>query len=153
MTESFPMIPASARLLWWLGGFLAVIFAGLMTLMLATARGATTSRFAVSSQGIRLHGDVYGRLVPVSAIRASDVRIVDMHAEPGLEPVRRTMGTAVPGYNSGWYRLRNGRKALLYLTDRRRAVYVPTTLGYDLLISPQEPDRFVDALKSVGSGL
>jgi hypothetical protein len=39
------------------------------------------------------------------------------------------MGTAVPGYRSGWFRLRNGREALVYLTDRSQAVHVPTTPG------------------------
>lgn len=46
--------------------------------------------------------------------------------------------------------LRNGEEALLYLTDRRRAVYVPTTLGYSLLLSEQ-PERFVERLRAIAS--
>jgi hypothetical protein len=59
------------------------------------------------------------------------------------------MGTAFPSYRAGWFRLRNGEKALLYLTDSRRAVYVPTTRGYSLLFSPQQPERFVERLRAV----
>jgi hypothetical protein len=59
------------------------------------------------------------------------------------------MGTGLPGYQAGWFRLRNGEKALVYLTDRRRAVYVPTTAGYDVLLSPEDPDGFLRALASL----
>jgi hypothetical protein len=46
-------------------------------------------------------------------------------------------------------RLRNGEKALLYLTDRSRAVYVPTHDGYSVLLSPADPDAFLAALASM----
>ena len=60
-------------------------------------------------------------------------------------------GTGLPGYQAGWFRLRNGEKALVYLTDRGRAVYVPTTAGYSVLLSPAEPDAFLAALRPIGS--
>ena len=59
------------------------------------------------------------------------------------------MGTGLPGYQAGWFRLRNGEKALLYLTDRARAVYIPTTAGYSLLLSPADPDGFLSQLRSL----
>jgi len=59
------------------------------------------------------------------------------------------MGTGLPGYASGWFRLRNGDKALVYLSDRSRVVYVPTTLGFDLLISPRDPARFLAKLRQI----
>jgi hypothetical protein len=84
-------------------------------------------------------------------MQAARARRVDFAATPELRPGRRTMGTGLPGYQSGWFRLANGEKALLYLTDRRRAVYVPTSAGYSLLLSPDDPDAFLEALRS-GSG-
>ena len=59
------------------------------------------------------------------------------------------MGTAVPGYRSGWFRLANGEKALLYVTARERVVHVPTTEGFCLLLSVSEPERFLEHLKRV----
>jgi hypothetical protein len=72
---------------------------------------------------------------------------VNFETEQGLRPKWRTLGTGLPGYQAGWFRLRDGQKALVYLTDRSRAVYVPTTEGYGLLLSPEYPDRFLAALK------
>ena len=57
------------------------------------------------------------------------------------------MGTGMPGYQAGWFRLRNGDKALLYLTDRSKAVYVQTTDGFGVILSPSEPDNFLGALE------
>jgi hypothetical protein len=59
------------------------------------------------------------------------------------------MGTGMPGYQAGWFRLRNGDKALLYLTDRSKAVYVQTTEGYGVVVSPSEPDKFLSALNTI----
>jgi hypothetical protein len=53
----------------------------------------------------------------------------------------------LPGYASGWFDLASGESALLYLTDRQRAVYVPTDLGFSLLLSPRDPDAFLAALR------
>jgi hypothetical protein len=75
---------------------------------------------------------------------------VDFATEPDLAPKWRTMGTGLPGYQAGWFRLKNGEKALLYLSDRSRAVYVPTTAGYSLLLSPADPDRFLSAVRAIG---
>ena len=44
-------------------------------------------------------------------------------------------------------RYSNGESALLYLTDRRKAVYVPTALGYSLVVSPDDPEAFLSALR------
>jgi hypothetical protein len=57
------------------------------------------------------------------------------------------MGTGLPGFSAGWFRLRNGNKALVYLTDGSRAVYIPTRNGYDVLLSPQQPDAMLVELR------
>ena len=150
MTESFAIAPSQSGALWIVVGFVGLLVLGVMGILVATTRGASNSRFDVSPEGIRIRGDIYGRVVPASTIRRDAVRAVNLATEPDLAPRRRTMGTAMPGYHSGWYRLQNGRKALLYLTDQSRAVYVPTSGDYDLLLSPAEPERFVATLKAPG---
>jgi hypothetical protein len=59
------------------------------------------------------------------------------------------MGTGLPGYRAGWFRLRNGEKALVSLTDTHHVVYVPTSRGFALLLSPAEPDRVLAAVRRV----
>ena len=95
----------------------------------------------------RLVGDFWGREIPIERINASAARSVDLTKKSEYSPKRRTLGTGIPGYASGWFRLRNGEKALLYLTQYHDVVYVPTYDGYSLLLSVEEADRFVETLQ------
>lgn len=146
-TQVFQIAPAASKAMWALalvpGTILVLVFA----LLAASVIGSRSATFEVSREGLRLRGDLYGRLIPASALRSDQARRVDLEATPELTPGLRTMGTGLPGYQSGWFRLRNGDRALLYLTDRSRAVYVPTTNGYGVLLSPSDPEAFLRALK------
>ena len=144
--QEFAIAPAGLKPLWLLvpvGLVLAVVFS-ILTISVMAASGA---RFQVTSDGLRIRGDLYGRFIPAANLRLDGARRVDLSRATELVPRRRTMGGAFPGYQSGWFRLANGEKALVYLTDRRKAVYVPTTEGYGVLISPDDPDAFLAALK------
>lgn len=146
----FPIAPATSRYLWFFVPVLVIMLGALLVLTISV-RGGRASRFEVTTEGLRLRGDLYGRLIPRSQLRVDEARRVDLLREPDLRPSWRTLGTGLPGYQGGWFRLRNGEKALLYLTDRTKAVYVPTTNGYSVLLSPSEPDAFLDALRSGSS--
>lgn len=142
--QSFPIAAVGARPLWvLLPAFLIML--GASALLLASYLGARNARFELTSEGLRLRGDLYGRLVPRAALRVSEARRLTAN-DTELWPKLRTLGTGLPGYQAGWYRLQNGDKALVYLTDRERAVYVPTTEGYAVLVSPSDPDSFLAAL-------
>ena len=144
----FPIAPAESRYLWFLIP-VVVILLGAFAVLVTSVRGAQASRFEIRADGLRLDGDLYGRLVPKSQLRVDLARRVDLGRDEELRPRWRRMGTGLPGYQAGWFRLRNGEKALLYLTDRSRAVYIPTTAGYSLLLSPADPDGFLSRLRSV----
>ncbi len=147
----FPIAPADSRYFWLLIPVIVILF-GAVALLATSLRGAHSSRFEIRPDGLRLEGDLYGRLLPKAQLRVDQARRVDLTREEQLRPKWRRIGTALPGYQSGWFRLRNGEKALLYLTDRTRAVYIPTTAGYSLLLSPSDPDRFLSQLRSVLAG-
>jgi Bacterial PH domain len=143
----FPIAPAASRYLWFMIP-VVVILLGAVALLATSIRGAQSSTFEIRPDGLRLRGDLWGRFIPKAELRVDLARRVDMTQEEGLRPKWRRIGTALPGYQSGWFRLRNGDKALLYLTDRTRAVYVPTTAGYVLLLSPSDPDGFLSTLRA-----
>lgn len=146
--DIFPIAPATSRYLWFLVPVICVMLAGIV-LVAASVRGGRTARFEIGPDGLRLRGDLYGRLVPRARLAVKEARRVDFARNPELLPASRRMGTGLPGYQAGWFRLRDGEKALLYLTDRTRAVYIPTTAGYSLLLSPADPDTFLSRLKQV----
>lgn len=148
----YSMIPAAGfKGLWLLapvGALLVVVF-GLLGYTIWGSRHAT---FELSDRGLAFHGDVWGSRIPLAELRGGAARIVDLNAEAGLRPVARRMGTALPGYQSGWFRLANGEKALLYLTARQRALYLPTTGKYVVLLSPRDPERMLADLRRLAPG-
>ena len=143
----FPIAPAQSRYLWFILP-ITLLLVSVILLLAATVRGSRGSRFEVRPEGLKLSGDLYGRTIPWNQLRIEMARRVDLTNEPQLRPVSRRAGTALPGYQAGWFRLANGEKALLYLTDRAKAVYVPTSANFSVLISPANPDGFVAALRS-----
>jgi len=145
--QVFTIAPASTKAIWMIGGVLAAMVL-LLGALGAAAFASRRARFEVSPEGVRLKGDVYGQFIPASELRFDTARRVDFVATPALMPARRTGGTGLPGYQAGWFRLSNGEKALVYLTDHSRAVYVVTTAGYGLLLSPADPVGFLAALAS-----
>jgi hypothetical protein len=147
--ETFPIAPAATRALWFIPVLLVAVLVPVLVLVGVSLMGARHARFEVSSAGLRLQGDWYSRTIPAGQIRGQAAKRVDFAAEPALAPKIRTMGTGLPGYQAGWFRLRNGEKALLYLTDRSRAVYLQTTAGYSVLVSPADPDAFLSAIRAV----
>lgn len=150
MAEIFPIVPATAKPVWILGMvclILVVIFAALAY----TAFSARNSRLEVGENQLRLVGDFWGRSIDYASLRLGDAAIVDLDSSSNYAPRRRTFGTAVPGYASGWFRLHNGEKALAYLTSRESVVYIPTSLGYSLLLSADRPQEFLDTLRSTAA--
>lgn len=123
-----------------------VVLVTVLAVVAFSLLGPHGARFEVSPDGLRLRGDWYGRFIGADRLIVDRARRVDLAHDADLQPRRRTFGTGLPGYQAGWFRLANGERALLYLTDRSKAVYVPTTEGYSLLLSPDDPDGFLAAL-------
>jgi hypothetical protein len=147
--EVFSIEPANPRVLWVIGLVPLVVLVSVCVVLWASITGAQTASFEVSTEGLRLRGDWYGRLIPANQLVPGAARRVDFAQSHELLPGRKTTGTSISGYQAGWFRLRNGDRALLYLTDRQKAVYVPTTEGYGVLLSPSEPEQFLSALNSL----
>lgn len=150
MNQIFHIAPASVRPIWLLFPLviLAIVIGTTAVIMAGSFRGARSATFELSNEGLRLRGDVYGRLVPSSELRGTEASRVDVSSGP-FRPTVRTVGTAIPGYRSGWFRLANGEKALLYVTDPTRVVHIPTNAGYSLLLSVAETDEFVERLHAM----
>ncbi|MFT3805610.1 PH domain-containing protein [Arenimonas sp.] len=97
-------------------------------------------------------GGIRYRLMPGTSTRLIDLdldsaRIVDLEQETSLRPVFRLFGTALPGYRSGWFRLRNRATAYVVLSDWRRVLVLPRRDGRLLLFSLQKPEMALEALR------
>ncbi len=144
--EVFSISPASAKPLWFIA-IISALLATVLAILVYTGYSSQNSRVELGSDHLKLVGDLWGRTIPLESIEVSQALIVDLDRKSEYSPRFRTFGTGLPGYASGWFRLRNGDKALVYLTRGRRNVYLPTSLKYVLLLSVEQPERFIEALE------
>lgn len=103
----------------------------------------------VQDQGLKIKGGLYGRFIQKDSIIKENIAILDLHRHPEYRPTRRTNGLGLPGFKLGWFKLKNGEKALLFLTDVSHVVYFPTRDGYSVLISPAQPRELVKSVEGI----
>lgn len=106
-------------------------------------------RVGVVIERDRLHvdGGIGRRDFALAELAADGVRTVDLSSQPELRPVMRTWGIGLPGLSSGWFRLRNGDKALCVLTDRARTSVLRARDGTRILLSLADPARLREAVE------
>jgi hypothetical protein len=147
MKQVFTIIPGTNAPLWMALG-LAILMIALAALFIYLAMATRNVSFEVSGEKLKITGDLYGRAIPISTLKLEEMRAMNLKHEHEYRPRWRTNGVGMPGYLSGWFKLRNGNKALLFVTDQSRVVYIPTLNGYTLIVSTQRPDAFMDALRA-----
>lgn len=130
-----------------LNGSITALLLSVVTLLGYTAYSMHNLRLEIEADTMRIRGDLYGRTLPVEALRPDQAQVVDLRDTSELRPRCRTNGIGVPGYRAGWFRLANGERALLYVTDESMVTYLPTTEGYGLLLSVDEPHELLGALR------
>jgi hypothetical protein len=148
MKEVFPIIPATSGPI-TVFVIVAVLVVGLLVVMGLFAYASRQAKFEVSPAGLTIRGDIYGRHLPAAALVPAEAKAVDLSLNQDLRLKWRTNGAGFPGYSSGWFRLGNGEKALVFVTDRRRVVYLPTRTGYAVLLSVAEPEEFLRAWRRI----
>jgi hypothetical protein len=147
MHDVFYIVPAPGRAIAFFG-VIGALFASMLVLFAVFAYASLAARFEITDDGLRIRSALYGRTIPAASLVVDEARIVDMREE--LQPTIRTNGIGLPGYAAGWFRVRNQGRALLFVTDRRRVVNIPTTEGYAVMLSVQQPEAFLRRLQEVG---
>ena len=118
----------------------------LATLMLALLWSASAAQIEVSQAGLRMTG-LYGRLIPRDTMDLMRAQAVDLTKDASYQSLVRTIGIGMPGYSTGWFKVKGGEKALVFVTDPTRTLTIPTNLGYCVLLSPAQPEDLLAALR------
>lgn len=166
MTRIFTLIPPAAiarRTLGGLGLYLFVQTVMFCWIRLLPAAGVSLAAAAlvlyvawsmqrvalvISSDTLQIRGDLFGRTLPRAVLQVQEAHEISLISDTTHMPTWRTWGTGAPGYLAGWFRLRNGEKALAFITDKTHVVYVPTTRGFSVLLSVSQPQAFLQALQT-----
>ncbi|MER3547231.1 MAG: hypothetical protein C4338_06355, partial [Rhodanobacteraceae bacterium] len=121
--------------LWLAGSALLGPLVTLQLLYLFLASRIRRAGVALNAHAIGIDSGVGSRLIALQRLAPRGVRELDLDLHPDLRPLLRTIGIGLPGFNGGWYRLRNGRKALCLLTERQRVCVLEDDEGVLYLLS------------------
>lgn len=100
----------------------------------------------LSQRELSISGDLYKQKISLASIVRDRIESINLDCLSLYQPKWRTNGTALPGYLSGWYKLNNGEKAFLLVTDSKKVVYLPTTKNYSVLMSIENSEEFLRSL-------
>jgi hypothetical protein len=76
----------------------------------------------------------YGKNISIEEINVDGIKQLNLNDNWDYNIKIRTNGIGLPNCYLGWMQLNNGKKALVYLTDRTDVTLIPTN-GYDVLIN------------------
>ena len=118
---------------------------GLLSVFVVMALLVASMLWAIRRSSLTLTGTVlifragfYGRTIQRDRLRIASAFEGSLYDNGKVAPRWRTNGIRMPGYQAGWFRLVNGEKALVLLTDPFHVTYLPTADGYSLLVSTTE---------------
>ena len=144
MEQVFRIVPASSAPLVFLT-LVTLLLLALTTLFFYFGFLSKQTTFSVTSQGLSVSGWPYGRTLSFDELDVAGAAVVSLKGTP-YAPRARSNGVGLPGYRLGWFRLENGARGLLFVTEPERVVYLPTLEGYSLLMSVNEPEALLETL-------
>ncbi len=76
-----------------------------------------------------------------------NARIVNLDEDKSLRPRLRMWGLGLPGYQAGYFWLKDRRRAFCLLTARDKVLVLPERSGRLILLSLERPQALLDALR------
>jgi hypothetical protein len=141
--QEFPIAPFTSYLFYIVGGIVAVIAA----VAFYFAYSIHNCSVVVEGDKLEIKALFYGRTLERSKLKVEEARLVNLANEPELQPKKRRNGLSLSQFRLGMFQLANGEDALLCLSNPEGAVYIPTSVGYSLLVSPSDPKGFLAAVR------
>lgn len=117
-------------------------------ILLAAAMGVRKPKIELGKDGLRIRVSFINKHWTRAELDSVGACLVDLDARKDLRPKWKLWGVAMPGLSSGLFKLNNGEKSHLYITDRRNVLYIPTQSG-PVLLSLERPGDFLAALQGL----
>lgn len=114
-------------------------------------RSLRRHRLTLNGRDLDIATTFYRQRLGLHELRLEQARVIDPAEHTRLGTRLKTNGVELPGFQSGWFRLRNRRKAFVARSDGDRVLWIPTTRDFDLLLQPRRPQALLDALNAMAA--
>jgi hypothetical protein len=123
-----------------------IIIIPLIILTFGIINSMKNTTFSLTENEIIIKSVFYGRKIPIENIRIDEIKKIDLDKNTEYSIKMRTNGISIPKFKSGWMRLKNGEKALAFITDKNNVLLIPTK-DYSLLFSMNKIEEFINKIK------
>lgn len=130
------------------GWALGVIIGTAPVILLAGLFGNRRATAQLGTDGLRVQASFLKKQWPLAELDRRNARLLDLDANEAYRPRWKLFGAGLPGLSSGLFRLRNGESAHVYVTQRRKVVYIPAGKGA-ILLSMERAKEFIDTLQGL----
>ncbi len=114
---------------------------------LVVASGMHSRQVEILPDTLRVRRWPVPRSFALSSLEPDRAQTVDLRQENALQPVLKLMGSRMPGFRSGWFRLRDGRRGFVLTTSGNKALCLPRKDGSVLLLGVERPEALLQALR------
>ena len=129
-------------------GLMLVIIIPLIILTFGIISSIKNTTLTLTEKEIIIKSALYGRKIPLENIVIDEKKRISLDENTDYNMAVRTNGTALPQFKSGWFRLKNREKALVFVTDKNNVALIPTK-DYLLLFSMDNIDEFINRIKEL----
>jgi hypothetical protein len=129
-------------------GLILVITIPLIILTFGIMSSIKNTTLTLTEKELIIKSAFYGRKIPLENIMIEGIKGINLDENTDYDLSLRTNGTALPQFKSGWFRLKDREKALVFLTDKNSVVLIPTK-DYLLLFSMNNIDEFINKIKAL----
>lgn len=132
---------------WGVGGSVLAVLVLTTTIWFVTDILMRRLRLRLIDGQLEVITTTFRRTLALSQLGLSDARVLDLQEQTHMRPFIKTAAMAAPGFRSGAYRLRNREKAFVAMASGPRVLWIPTTVGYGLMLEVEQPTLALQVLR------
>jgi hypothetical protein len=126
---------------------LVIFFAVMAIAAVGILFAINRTNILIKDSAVIIHSFPYGRKIPLEHILADEARAINLNENKEYAVSIRTNGIGLPHFHSGWMRLNNGKKALVFITNKDNVLLMPVK-DYVVLFSMDKIEEFISGIKS-----
>ena len=120
----------------------------LLGLIIGIAFSIRHTNISIKDNEIIIKSFLYGRKIPVEDVLINEIQTINLKQNDEYNISIRTNGIGLPNFHFGWMRLKNGQKALVFLTNKENVLLMPTK-DFVVLFSMEKTEEFKQKIEGM----
>ena len=122
-----------------------IVFLIILGLLIGIIFSIKNTSITIKDNEIIVRSFIYGRKISLDDVLVNEIQAINLKQNTEYNISIRTNGIGLPNFYSGWMRLNNGKRALVFLTNRENVLMIPTK-DFVVLFSMERAEEFINSI-------